>query len=92
MPDTDWDTIRKSRLSTERPTEWPEGVFAISMTGASLLGIHEKSGQLYWDGKEVVTRSAVRLGTFERWIAAIAAFATFGTFITNAGRAMGWWT
>jgi hypothetical protein len=92
MADTDWSKIRKYRLSPIRPPEWPEGVFAISLEGLSLLGIHEKSGKLYWDGKEVVIRSAVRLGTFERWIAAIAALATLGSFLTNAGRAKGWWS
>jgi hypothetical protein len=71
MSDTDWSVIRKFRLSTDRPPEWPEGVYGISMKGIGLLGIHEKSGKLYWDGKEVVTRSSVRLGTFERWIAGI---------------------
>ncbi|SRR6266849_1820763 len=46
--------IRKYRLSTDRPPEWPEGVYGVSMKGIGLLGIHEKSGKLYWDGKEVV--------------------------------------
>ena len=62
MSDTDWSVIRKYRLSTERPPEWPEGVFGVSVKGIGLLGIHEKSGKLYWDGKEVVTRSSVGLG------------------------------
>jgi hypothetical protein len=48
MPDADWEIVRKHRLSTGRPPEWPEGVFAISMKGAALLGIHEKTGKLYW--------------------------------------------
>ncbi len=38
-----------------------------------------------------MTRRSVRLGTFERWIAGIAAFATFGMFLTNAAPALGWW-
>ena len=92
MSDTDWTQVRKYRLSTERPSEWPEGVFAISMKGAALLGIHEKSGKLYWDGKEVVTRSSIRLGPYERWLASAAALGTFGTFIVNAGRAYGLWS
>jgi hypothetical protein len=92
MSDTDWSIVRKYRLSADRPPEWPEGVYGVSMKGIGLLGIHEKSGKLYWDGKEIVTRSSVRLGTFERWVAGIAAFATFGTFLTNAGRAAGWWS
>ena len=79
----DWDQIRKARLSKERPEDWPEGVRGISITGIGLLGIHEKTGSLYWDGKEVVVRRAFRLGTFERWIASIAALGTLGTFIVH---------
>ena len=83
---TDWAHIRSIRFSTERPSEWPDGVFAISMEGATLLGVHEKSGKLYWDGKEVVTRSLIRFGTFERWAAGFAATGTFGTFVMHVGR------
>lgn len=88
---SDWDLIRRYRLSEERPPEWPEGVYGVSMKGIGLLGIHEKSGKLYWDGREVITRSAIRLGTFERWVASLAAAGTFGTFLVNAGRALGFW-
>jgi hypothetical protein len=91
MSDTDWSLVRKYRLSPDRPPEWPEGVYGVSMKGVSLLGIHEKSGKLFWDGKEVVTRRSIRLGTFERWVAGFAATGTFGTFIVNLGRAIGWW-
>jgi hypothetical protein len=86
----DLDAIRRLRLSEELPPEWPEGVYGVSMKGIGLLGIHEKSGKLR-DGREVVTRSAVRLGTFERWIACFAAAGTFGTFAVNAGGALGYW-
>jgi hypothetical protein len=54
--------------------------------GLGLLGIHEKTDKLYWDGKEIVVRSAFRLGTFERWIASIAAVGTFGNFAFNFAR------
>jgi hypothetical protein len=88
---TDWGATRANRFTNDRPAEWLEGVYGISLTGLNLLGIHEKSGKLYWDGKEIVTRSLVRLGTFERWIAVIATGCAFGTFIVNAGRALGYW-
>lgn len=91
MPDADWEIIRKHRHSTERPPERPEGVYGISMKGAALLGIHEKTGKLYWDGKEVVTKSIFSLGLFERLLATTAALGTFGTFVVHAGRAKGWW-
>ncbi len=88
----DWAEVRKFRFAPDVvPPEWPQGVKAISMNGISLLGIHETTGKLYWDGVEVVTRSKLRLGTFERWIASFAALGTFGTFLVNVGRAKGWW-
>jgi hypothetical protein len=82
----DWEHIRRHRLSTEKTDNWPDGVFAISMQGLALLGIHEKTNALYWDGKEIVVRRAFRLGTFERWIASIAALGTLGTFIVSLVR------
>ncbi len=88
---TDWDVVRRNKLSDDRPSDWPEGVRAISIKGVGLFGIHEKTGRLYWDGHEIVTRNKIRLGTFERWIASFAALGTFGTFLVNVGRAFGWW-
>ena len=88
----DWVEVRANRFSKERPDDWPEGVFGVSIKGVALLGVHEKTGRLYWDGKEVVTRSKIRLGTLELWLVAFAAVGTFGTFVTDAGRAVGWWT
>ncbi|MET4492580.1 hypothetical protein ABIA94_008183 [Bradyrhizobium sp. LA7.1] len=46
MPDVDWEVVRKHRLSNERPPEWPKDVYAISVKGSALLGIHEISGKL----------------------------------------------
>lgn len=91
MP-TDWAKIRTHRFTPDRPTEWPEGVYGISLEGISLLGIHEKTGKLYWDGKEVITKTALRLGVFERLLAIAAATGTFGTFVVNVGRAKAWWS
>jgi hypothetical protein len=88
---TDWRQIRGVRFSTERPLEWPENVYAISMQGLALLGVHEETNKLYWDGKEIVTRNLIRLGTYERWAAGFAAAGTFGSFLVNVGRANGWW-
>jgi hypothetical protein len=88
---TDWNLIRQYRLSEERPPEWPEGVYGVSIKGIGLLGIHEKSGKLYWDGREIVTRSVIRLGTVELWIGGIAAVGTFGAFVVSAGHAFRFW-
>jgi hypothetical protein len=88
---TDWGHIRSIRFTKERPADWPEGVFGVSLEGVALLGVHEQSGKLYWDGKEIVTRNWIRLGTYERWIGFFAALGTFGTFAVNIGRSAGWW-
>jgi hypothetical protein len=85
----DWDNIREHRMTPDKPDSWPEGVRGISLEGVSLLGIHEKTGALYWDGKEIVVRRAFRLGTFERWIAGVAALGAFGTFLVNLVRLLG---
>jgi hypothetical protein len=54
-------------------------------------GIHETTGKLYWDGREIVTKEPIRLGALERCLAISATVGTFGTFVVNAGRAMGKW-
>lgn len=87
----DWGTIRTNKYSRERPPEWPQGIYGIAQMGLALLGINERTGTLYWDGKEIVTRGRVKLGTYERWVAGIAAFATFGMFVIQAGSAFGYW-
>lgn len=89
------DVITKH--SGTRKPEWPDGVYGISLGGLDHLGINQTTGKLYWDGKEIVTRSRVRLDTFERWIAAMAAFGTvlaaigsIGTFAVTISKALGW--
>jgi hypothetical protein len=83
---TDWNNIRAHKISRERPKDWPEGIRAISQEGLALFGIQEGTGQLYWDGKQVRTRTAFLLGTPERWIAGFAAAGAFGTFLVNLVR------
>ncbi|GAA0278450.1 hypothetical protein LNAOJCKE_4568 [Methylorubrum aminovorans] len=87
----EWEHTRRIALSPIRPPDWPEGVRSISIEGVGLLGVHEKSGELYWDGKPVAIRPPVRLGTFERWAAALATMGTVGTFIVELGRSAKWW-
>jgi hypothetical protein len=83
----DWAHIRAHRISTEPvPTDWPEGIRAISVEGLSLFGIKETTGQLYWDGKQIRTRRIIRFGKPERWIAGFAAFGTCGTFLVMLTR------
>lgn len=87
----DWDHIRRTKIAPDRPSEWPEGVQAISMNGLCLFGIHKDTGALYWDGHEVVTRRIFQLGSFERVLAGLAALGTVGVFVVEAGRSAGWW-
>ncbi len=84
-------TDTEEAITARRRANWPEGVRGISWDGLDALGVHQETGRLYWDGKEVVTRTKIRLGTFERWVASFAALGTFGTFLVNVGRAIGWW-
>jgi hypothetical protein len=48
--------------SADRPPEWPDGVRAISIDGTSFIGVDTETGELYWDGKKVVTQKLVTLG------------------------------
>ncbi|MER9407711.1 hypothetical protein NKI36_27225 [Mesorhizobium caraganae] len=84
----DWDRIRQYRHVVEpSPPEWPAGVKAISLNGVSLLGVHESTGELYWDGQQIVT--ARRLASFERWMAALVTAASVILAIIETGRAAG---
>ena len=93
---TDWDRIRANKVARDAPADWPPTVRAISMEGLSLLGVDERSGELLWDGEKLVTERRVRLGTFERVLAAIAGTVTagsaFGVFMIELGHAAGWWS
>ena len=68
--ETDFTDIRNSRFSsTPVPSHWPRGVRQLSLKGSALFGVHEDTGNLYWDGKLVQT--ANRLANFERGLAVI---------------------
>lgn len=87
----EWEHRRRTAFADIRPPEWPEGVRVMSVRGINLLGVHERTGELYWDGKPLAIRPPVRLGTFERWAAALATMGTVGTFIVEVGRSAGFW-
>ena len=53
----------------------------LNWTNVERLSIDRQTGALYWDGRQVVTRSWVRLGKFERWMIALVAAGTFGAFL-----------
>jgi hypothetical protein len=89
MPD--WDHIRRAGMSKEAPPDWPSDVRAISTEGLSLLGIDQKTGKLHWDGREVRTRTHVRLGVVEMWLAAVATSAAIASVVLEIGRSASWW-
>jgi hypothetical protein len=86
-----WEDIRSFRYSTmDLPPTWPSGVRPISQEGLALLGIEPATNKFFWDGKEVVVRSRVRLSWWQGFLAALVACGTFGTFLVEASQA-GWW-
>jgi len=87
---TDWNQIRADRFTKERPTGWPAGVYGISLTGLGLLGVHEQTNKLYWDGREIAFRR-VKFGLYEQFIGTLLALATVGTFVVDAGKVLKWW-
>jgi len=89
--DFDWDHARKFMFSDERPPDWPAGVRGISMKGVGFLGVHEETGELYWDGHKVVVQRPITLGGFERVLASCAAISAVGLLIVEIGRSAGWW-
>jgi hypothetical protein len=86
-----WSGIRAVRYSTMAPPpEWPADVRPISTDGVSLFGINPETNKLYWDGREIVVRDRVRLGSLERILAVFVTLGTFGTFIVELGNALNW--
>lgn len=87
----DWNHIRAHRASTESPAGWPVGVRSISLDGVSLLGVHEQTNRLYWDGREIEFKR-IELGLYERIIGAVVAIGTFGPFALEIGKRFAWWS
>jgi hypothetical protein len=88
----DWDHQRRNKLYPgDAPADWPKGVKAISISGAGLFGIHEDTGEIYFDGKQILTKRPFELGWVERIIAGLAALATFGVFVLKLGRTLWGW-
>ena len=68
---TNWNAVRKTRFADSgTPPEWPTTVKSISMDGLSLVGVDERTNELYWDGQKLVTER--RFSAFERTLAVIA--------------------
>ncbi|PSH61196.1 hypothetical protein CU102_27320 [Phyllobacterium brassicacearum] len=68
--ETDLSEARNGRFSREPvPSHWPRGVKQLSIKGSALFGVHEETGNLYWDGKLVQTSN--RLANFERGLGVV---------------------
>jgi hypothetical protein len=78
---TNWDHAEKHAATKDKRGGWPEGVHGISLEGLDLLGIHEKTRALYWDGKQIVLRNVFALTTFERTIAVIGLLIAGGSLL-----------
>jgi hypothetical protein len=57
-------------------SSWPPDVRAVTFDETGLLGIRDRDGQLFWNGKEIQTRRKVTLRGFELSLAVVAASAT----------------
>jgi hypothetical protein len=71
---------------------WPENVHEINFDELGLLGIHKHTQKLHWDGKEVVTKTVIKLRYVELALAVFVTVGTFGMFILALGDTFGWWT
>jgi len=87
----DWQHARSVRFNKQRPPDWPDGVYGISLEGVTLLGVHEQTNKLYWDGKEIVTRHILGFAPFGTFLAVISAIGIFGNFALNFGHTFNWW-
>ncbi len=86
----DWVKVRKNACAeVETPADWPDDVKPVNWQGINLLGVSQRSNDLFWDGKRVETTK--RLANFERSIAGIGATAAAILAIVDAGRAFGLW-
>jgi hypothetical protein len=71
---------------------WPENVHEINFDELGLLGIHKHTQKLHWDGKEVVTKTVIKLRYVELALAVFVTVGTSGMFILALGDTFGWWT
>jgi len=88
----DFERIRSlHRVSGSRDENWPRGVYAISLDALSLLGVDPDKNTLFWDGREIVVRRVIRLGSTETWLASIGVGTGFAALMLELGKTfLGW--
>jgi hypothetical protein len=79
---------REQEMSDNQPKANSD-VEAISYQDIAQLGVHKKTGRLYWRGKEVATRSILDLAGLPLLFAGLAAAGSFGSFLVNLARGFG---
>lgn len=73
-----------SRKGNAMADNWPTGVSRISTDELQRLGINEKTGRLYWDGNEIVSRTDLLIGRVGTWTINAAAIAATAAAVTAA--------
>lgn len=87
---TDWQEMRRTAFADEAgPPDWGTDIRPMSWNGVGLFGVHRRTGDLHWDGKQVETTK--RLATFERVLATIGAIGALLAGIHPFGASMGIW-
>lgn len=91
MADIDWDHTRQFALVKDgkTPPTWPPDVKGISTNGLNLLGINQRTRELYWDGEKLVTER--KLATFDRVLAVLGLLVGAVVAVVEVGNAAGWW-
>lgn len=78
----DWAHLQAHRTATDKPpSDWPQGVMPISQQGLALFGIHQRTGDIYWDGQRIET--TIRLSNRDRLLAIIVAASTASLAIVD---------
>jgi len=81
----DWSDIRREKYANVNPpADWPTGVQPISIDGLSLFGVHHKTGEVYWDGQKLETKTI--LGWQEKTLALAVAVSTVSMAVFDALR------
>ena len=68
--ESEWDHIRQTAMSPDAPSDWPDGVRAISTNGLALIGLNENF-ELFWDGKPIEIRKPLSFTFWQKVMATL---------------------
>lgn len=85
--------MTKSGPDEKRDTAsgWPADVESITFDETERLGIQRGTNALFWDGKEIVTKNMIRLGTRETRFAVAGLAIAFAGLVHEIGKTAHWW-